>query len=303
MSSANAPPALYVIRMSKTITPPNGPPAAPLPQRRTRAHGPRVLKEVRKHRSFASLRAIVALVLREIQTSKGRASGGYFWAIAEPAGGIVLLTLIFSVTFAQPPIGTSFAMFYATGMVPFLGYLDISGKVAASVRYSMALLSYPAVTFMDALLARIMFNAITQIMVATVIFTSIYLMNDTRTDPQINQIAIALAMVVLVGSAIGVMNCFLFEAVSWWQPLWGIFMKPFFLLSCIFFMFDDVPQPYQDWLWWNPLIHVIGQMRRAFFPQYAGDYVSYTYVFGLGLGLFALGLALLVRYHRDLQNS
>ena len=36
----------------------------------------------------------------------------------------------------------------------------------------MALLSYPAVTFMDALLARIAFNAITQVMVATVIFTA-----------------------------------------------------------------------------------------------------------------------------------
>lgn len=292
-----------VIRMSKTTTPQHGPPAAPLPQQRGVAQGPRVLKEVRKHRSFASLRAIVALVLREMQTSKGRASGGYFWAIAEPAGGIILLTLIFSVTFNQPPIGTSFAMFYATGMVPFLGYLDMSGKVASSVRYSTALLSYPAVTFMDALLARIIFNAITQIMVATVIFTSIYLMNETRTDPQVDQIAIALAMMVLVASAVGVMNCFLFEAVTWWQPLWGILMKPFFLLSCIFFMFDDVPPPYQDWLWWNPLIHVIGQMRRAFFPQYIGDYVSYVYIFGLGLGLFALGLALLVRYHRDLQNS
>jgi len=295
--------AQSVIRMSKTTTPQHGPPAAPLPQQRAAAHGPRVLKEVRKHRSFASLRAIVALVLREMQTSKGRASGGYFWAIAEPAGGIILLTLIFSVTFNQPPIGTSFAMFYATGMVPFLGYLDMSGKVASSVRYSTALLSYPAVTFMDALLARIIFNAITQIMVATVIFTSIYLMNETRTDPQVDQIAIALAMMVLVASAVGVMNCFLFEAVTWWQPLWGILMKPFFLLSCIFFMFDDVPPPYQDWLWWNPLIHVIGQMRRAFFPQYIGDYVSYVYIFGMGLGVFALGLALLVRYHRDLQNS
>ncbi|QXI63711.1 Polysialic acid transport protein KpsM [Paracoccus marcusii] len=258
---------------------------------------------MRKHRSFASLRAIVALVLREMQTSKGRASGGYFWAIAEPAGGIILLTLIFSITFRQPPIGTSFAMFYATGMVPFLGYLDMSGKVASSVRYSTALLSYPAVTFMDALLARIIFNVITQIMVATVIFTSIYLMNETRTDPQVDKIAVAMAMMVLVASAVGVMNCFLFEAVTWWQPLWGIFMKPFFLLSCIFFMFDDVPQPYQNWLWWNPLIHVIGQMRRAFFPQYIGDYVSYVYIFGMGLGVFALGLALLVRYHRDLQNS
>ncbi|WP_240542417.1 ABC transporter permease [Paracoccus sp. Arc7-R13] len=215
----------------------------------------------------------------------------------------MLLTLIFSVTFALPPIGTSFAMFYATGMVPFLGYMDISNKVASSVRYSMALLSYPAVTFMDALLARIAFNAITQVMVATVIFTAIMMTSETRTDPQMDLIAIGLAMMILTGAAIGVMNCFLFEAVSWWQPLWAIFMKPFFLLSCIFFMFDDVPQPYQDWLWWNPLIHVIGQMRRSFYPQYAGEYVSYTYVFGLGLGLFALGLALLVRYHRDLQNS
>ncbi|WP_245008487.1 ABC transporter permease [Paracoccus marcusii] len=289
--------------MSKTTTPQHGPPAAPLPQRRAAGQSPRILKEVRKHRSFASLRAIVALVLREMQTSKGRASGGYFWAIAEPAGGIILLTLIFSITFRQPPIGTSFAMFYATGMVPFLGYLDMSGKVASSVRYSTALLSYPAVTFMDALLARIIFNVITQIMVATVIFTSIYLMNETRTDPQVDKIAVAMAMMVLVASAVGVMNCFLFEAVTWWQPLWGIFMKPFFLLSCIFFMFDDVPQPYQNWLWWNPLIHVIGQMRRAFFPQYIGDYVSYVYIFGMGLGVFALGLALLVRYHRDLQNS
>ena len=59
---------------------------APLPQRRGR-QGPSVLKEVRKHRSFASLRTIGALVLREMQTSHGRASGGYLWAIAEPVGG------------------------------------------------------------------------------------------------------------------------------------------------------------------------------------------------------------------------
>ncbi|MDN5567466.1 MAG: sugar ABC transporter permease, partial [Paracoccus sp. (in: a-proteobacteria)] len=142
------------------------------------------LKEVRQHRSFASLRAIGALILREMQTSHGRASGGYFWAIAEPVGGIVLLTLIFSVGFRSPPIGTSFAMFYATGVVPFMCYLDLSGKVAGSIRYSKALLTYPAVTFMDALLARIAFNAITQIMVSFVIFTGIYTLMETRTDPQ-----------------------------------------------------------------------------------------------------------------------
>lgn len=277
-------------------------PTPPLPQRRA-PQGAHTLREVRKHRRFASLRAIGALILREMQTSHGRAAGGYFWAIAEPAGGVILLTVIFSVAFASPPMGSSFAMFYATGMVPFLGYMDIAGKVANSVRYSVALLSYPAVTFMDALLARIAYNSVTQIMVFTVIFTAISLFDETRTDPQLDQIAIAIAMMILIGVAVGVMNCFLFEAISWWGPLWGILMKPLFILSCIIFIFDDVPQPYQDWLWWNPLIHVVGQMRSAFYPGYPGSYVSYTYVFGLGLGLFALGLMLLSRYHRDLQNS
>ncbi len=80
-------------------------------------------------------------------------------------------------------------------------------------------------------------------------------------------------------------------------------MRPLFLVSCVFFVFDDIPQPYQDWIWWNPLVHVVGQMRRAFYHSYSGDYVSYVYVFGLSLFLFALGLALLIRYHLDLQNS
>ena len=288
--------------MSDILNPSEGPRPAPLPQRRDDDR-PRVLKEVRKHRRFASLRAIGALVLREMQTSHGRSSGGYFWAIAEPVGGITLLTLICSMGFRAPPVGTSFAMFYATGVVPFMAYLDMSGKVAGSINYSKSLLSYPAVTFMDALLARIAFNTVTQIMVATLIFVGISSFMETRTDPQFDLIAIGFAMVVVIASAIGTMNCFMFAAFSWWQPMWSILMRPIFLVSCIFFIFDDIPQPYQDWLWWNPLVHVVGQMRRAFYPSYAGDYVSYVYVFGLGLGLIALGLTLLIRYHRDLQNS
>jgi capsular polysaccharide transport system permease protein len=286
--------------MSQSSEPHSGHP--PLPQH-GRRQGSGTLKEVRQHRSFASLRAIGALILREMQTSHGRASGGYFWAIAEPVGGIVLLTLIFSVTFRMPPMGTSFAMFYATGVVPFMCYSDVSNKVANSIRYSKSLLAYPAVTFMDALLARIAFNALTQIMVAFVVFTGIYATMETRTDPQIDQIALGMLMAIVFASAIGVINSFMFEAFAWWQPLWGIFMRPMFLLSCIFFIFDDIPQPYQDWIWWNPLIHIVGQMRLAFYPSYAGEYVSYVYLFGISLGLFAFGLMLLIRYHRDLQNS
>ena len=264
---------------------------------------PRQLKEVRKHRSFASLRAIGALILREMQTSHGRGRGSYLWAIMEPVGGIVLLTLIFSVGFRAPPIGSNFAIFYATGMIPFMTYMDVSGKVSGAITYSKPLLAYPAVTFMDALIARIVFNAVTQVVVAIIVFTGILVTMETRTDPQIGGIAVGMLMALVLGTGVGVINCFLFQAFAWWQSVWGILMRPLFLLSGLFFIFDEVPQPYQDWLWWNPLIHVVGQTRRSFFAGYSGDYVSHAYLFGLGMGLTALGLGLLIRYHRDLQYS
>lgn len=276
----------------------------PLPQRRTATQNEAgQLREVRQHRRFATFRTITALMLREMSTSHGKAAGGYFWSIAEPVGGIILLTIIFSVGFRHPPLGTNFAIFYATGIIPFMGYLELSNKVAGSISYSQAFLGYPAVTFMDALLARIMFNAATHIFVAAIIFTVIVGFMETRTHPEIVGIAIAMVMMIVFASGVGTMNCFLFSAFPWWKSAWSILMRPLFLVSCIFFVFDTIPLPYRDWLWWNPLVHVVGQMRSSFYPSYRADYVSHLYVFGLSLALLVVGLALLIRFHRDLQNS
>lgn len=261
------------------------------------------LRLAHRHRSFSSFRAISALVLREMATTNGRSAGGYLWAIAEPVAGVVLLTLVFSLVLAKPPIGTNFPIFYATGMVPFLFYMAISTKVAQSILYSKALLAYPAVTFMDALLARMIMNGITQMLVAYIVFAAILFFQDTRTDPQAGGIALSLLMAFSFGVAVGAVNCFLTEAFSWWPQVWAILNRPLFLISCVFFMYDDIPEPFSDYLWYNPLVHVVGQMRKSFYPSYTGDYVSPLYVLGVSLLVYAVGLALLIRYHRDLQNS
>lgn len=249
------------------------------------------------------MRAISALVLREMATSYGRSPGGYLWAVAEPVGGIMLLTLVFSLGFRTPPMGTNFAIFYATGVVPFVAFMSISNKVAQSIRQAKPLLAYPAVTFMDAMLAKVIFNIVTQLLVAYLVFTFIVMTQETRTDPQILGIALAFGMVFTFAVGLGALNCFLFTAFPWWQQVWSIVTRPLFLLSCIFFIFDDVPAKMQPYLWFNPLVHVVGEMRRSFYTAYRGEYISSLYVFGVGLVLMAIGLALLHRYHRDLLNS
>ena len=75
---------------------------------------------------FRHLRVVAALMLREMDTRFGRAAGGYLWAIAQPLGAILLLAVAFSLMLRTPPMGTSFMLFYATGIVPFNMYRSIS---------------------------------------------------------------------------------------------------------------------------------------------------------------------------------
>ena len=107
---------------------------------------------------FATLRTVAALILREIGTTNGRRPGGYLWTILEPIGGILAMTLLFSLFLRTPPLGSSFAFFYATGMIPFLIFTKISNKLASALSYSKQLLTYPRVTIMDALIARLIMN-------------------------------------------------------------------------------------------------------------------------------------------------
>ena len=82
------------------------------------------------HPRWQRLRVITALVIREMGTQFGRSAGGYLWAIAQPLGGIVLLAIAFSLALRTPPLGNSFMLFYATGIMPFTMFNTMAGGVA-----------------------------------------------------------------------------------------------------------------------------------------------------------------------------
>lgn len=259
------------------------------------------LREV--NNSKATLRAIGALVLREMSTSYGRSPGGYIWAILEPAAGIALLTAIFSAGFRTPPLGTNFPIFYASGLLVFMLYADISGKLAVTLNFSRALFEYPRVTFVDALIARIIINLITQVLVHIIILTGIFVgfQIDTVLDFQAIMMSYFCALMLAVG--VGTLNCFLTVAYPIWGTIWAVTNRPIFLVSCLFYLFEVVPQPYQDWLWWNPLVHVVGFMRDGFYPYYNPTYMFAPYPIFLGAVLTITGLYLLKRYHRDILDK
>ncbi len=263
---------------------------------------PRTRPHLRPAR-FRTGRTVAALFIREMSTTYGRSAMGYGWAILEPVAGIALLSLVFSLAFRAPSLGTNFPLFYASGMLPFLAYMDVSQKVAASLRFSRQLLFYPGVTFVDALLARFLLNAITQVLVFMILVTGIIQIYDLKVILDIPRLAMGMALALWLALGVGTLNCYLLSAFPSWERTWAILNRPLFILSCVFFVFDDVPQPWQDWLWFNPLIHVVGLVRSGLYATYDAGYALPGYVVACGAVPLAFGLLFLRRYHRDIIES
>lgn len=247
-----------------------------------------------------ALRSIVALMLREIGASNGRSALGYLWEVVEPVAFIMLLTFLFGLFLRAPPLGTSFPLFYASGLLPFLMFLEVTNRVAGAVRFSRPLLTYPGVTFLDAILARFLVAAVTKVVVFVVVLALLVLVLRVEPFFDVPRLVEGVAAVLLLALSIGTMNCLLMAFFPLYDRIWTLVTKPLLVVSAVLYMFDTVPLPYRDWLWWNPVVHLVGMVRGGIYPTYHGDYVSVAYLCTLvGLTL-PPALFFLRRYWREL---
>ncbi|MBL4919329.1 ABC transporter permease [Szabonella alba] len=264
---------------------------------------PRLDPDGLRARRFRSLRTITALILREMATTYGRSPGGYLWAILEPVAALAMFSIGFALVFNAPPIGNSFPLFYATGFLPFMLFNDVANKMATSINFSRPLLAYPAVTFLDALIARFLLTVLTHMMVAYIVFFGIIIIFGARADLDLPVILLGFSLGAFLGIGVGTLNCYLMTAFPVWERSWQIATRPMFIISGIFFTYDSMPRFAQEILWYNPLVHVIGVTRDGFYGAYRADYISVTLVLGVASLTLLAGLLLLWRHHRTLLES
>lgn len=266
--------------------------------------GPQVPRAGRRRgRSFPSLRAITALMLREMATTYGRSPGGYLWAVAEPVAGVFVLTWAFSFIFMMPPLGTSFELFYATGMLPFTMFVTLANRIGTALVFSKPLLTFPAVTYVDALAARFLLNLLTELMVIYLVYLTILNVFDTRAVLNMAQISESLAMTAFFALGVGAANAFLFMRFPVWHVFWALINRPLFVISGVFFMYDKLPPLLKEWLWYNPLVHIVGSMRKGFYPTYDDHYVSGLFVVGISLVLLLFGVLMLSAHGKRLLQE
>jgi len=271
------------------------PPTFPAPQKPRDRH--------RSHWAAATIRTVSALMLREMATRYGRSPGGYLWAVVEPLGMILILAFGFSLLMRTPSLGTSFVLFYATGLLPFQLFQSTTRLVGNALKFSRPLLAYPAVIWIDSVLARFLLNMLTMMLVSYVILTGIALATGTRLTVEIGPVLAAYGFAGALGIGVGLLNCVLIGYLPVWDSVWSILTRPLFLASGILFLYQELPPLAQSILWWNPLMHVTALSRSGFYPMYAPQFVSPVFLALVALPLLFLGVVFMHRYHKDILSQ
>ncbi len=238
------------------------------------------------------IRVSAALIIRETSARYGRKPGGYVWALLDPLAHVAMMTFLFQAIARAPALGTDFALFFATGYLPFAAYQGMSTYMAGAVKANKNLFSYPVVAPVDAIVARYILQLLTSVLVAIIIFAICTPEASHLNSMNPGVLVASFVLATLFGLGVGLINIPMFNNYPLYEQIFTLINRPMFLISSVLFLPDSLPRPFQQVLMWNPLVHVIMWFRTGIYPEYRAGGLDLAYVGISAAGIVMVGFFL-----------
>jgi capsular polysaccharide transport system permease protein len=235
---------------------------------------------------------IHALLMRELKTRFGAKKLGYFWAIAEPAAQASIMAILFSLIGRSSLAGVPVALFIISGLLPFKFFAKLLPQLANSVQANKALFAYRQVSPIDPLIARLLIEVATYIVVFVIILSVMGWMGIPVWPADLLSLVLINLLLIVLAAGIGIVLCVATAYYDDTSKILGMVMTPMFFISGIFFSATMIPSQYWYLFTWNPLFHVIELSRDAMFVTYTTPVGSWVFVSMVALVSLSSGLML-----------
>jgi capsular polysaccharide transport system permease protein len=232
---------------------------------------------------------MVALVIREGQQRFSR-RGGLFGTLLEPIGIVVATCGVhYLIGGVRPPYGQSILVYYATGILYHFTFqwISMQGKEA-----NMKNLPFPIVHDVDLVLASVVVQAVTMLIVMCIVFGTLGAWGIEEAIPHDPARAVFSWLIAsLFGLAVALINSVITPMFHMWRFVYQLFVRLTLMLSGVFFIPDFLPY-YRDWLAWVPMLHGVTLFRGAFIEGYPHVLLDVPYFLLFTLCSLVLGFAL-----------
>lgn len=229
-------------------------------------------------------------MLRDVKTRFGGKAANYLVSILWPLSHIGVLMIIYTFVGRAPPIGDSAALFFATGLLPFMIFQYSSRLMMQAYQMNAPLLNFPIVTFLDIVLARAVLEVITGFSIIVVLASVLYGLGVDIVPRHPVEAAAALLASLFLAVGIGIVNCVITKFVKLWFFGYILLMIVMYITSGILFMVESLPKGYQEILVWNPGVQIVEWFRSAYYEGYGVTTLDRSYVLIIALVALAIGL-------------
>lgn len=254
-------------------------------------------------RTATSLNLIWVLTWLKFLPRSRRESAKLFWLFAEPAGQLSILIILFTFIGRSPAYGTSMALFLLTGIV-MLNFFQVgSGMVMqAMIQSSNKLRLAPIGVYHDAI-ASSFFKLITALGYTTILLIGIWFVQGIDVVPKHPLIALqAFLWCTVACLGMGLLRAYVTKFLPLVERIYVTVSRGMIFISGVFFVPSFLPPQIRDWLWYNPVLHIIELFRLGMYDQYPSIMYSQTYLAFFALGTTALGAGLIWRQRSEFME-
>jgi capsular polysaccharide transport system permease protein len=241
----------------------------------------------------AQCRIIVALMLHDIRSRFGGSAFGFIaMAVGWPLSHILVCLVIYSYTGRATPYGDSPALWFATGVVPFLAFQYMSRFIVLGIVMNRPLLSFPVVKVTDIVFAGALIELLNAGLVVLIVFAIFSVLDIDFMPRDVVQASLALLSMMFLGLAWGVVNAIIAAAVRVWFFVVILFQIVLWVLSGIVFVPDALPEAVRTPLSYLPTTQGVEWMRSAYYEGLGANFLDKTYVIYFAVVTLFCGLLL-----------
>lgn len=215
-----------------------------------------------------------ALIARGILTRFSGGLRGYIWVILTPVTWILAIAVFFVFLGRSAPIHVNLPAFLATGMLPYLIFRQtITAMMRAEAQSRHVLVARMASTE-QVFAATALLEAINAIFLTIIVLGAVAIVFGLPRVENPLLAGLALSLAWLLGAALGRLLAELCKIMPDTARTAPILLRPFFWISGIFFLAQELPPIIGSWLWWNPLLHIVEMSRDGFFINHSSRFVA-----------------------------
>lgn len=229
-------------------------------------------------------------MMRRVKTQYSGSRAGFLWAIVEPMIWVVFLKFAFS-SGGLPPLGTSYAVFFATGVIIARTWRSLSQKIATTAT-GRKRLNLPAFQRMDAAYATFILELAVGGVAMSLILTGIRLsgVEDAAPADLLTCLAAWTAM-AFIALGFGLTLAAVITLFPVLQHFQRFFMVTLFWMSGFSFLVDRMPPTFRAVVLWNPVVHIMEWFREGFYRGYYCASLDRGYVVSSTVVLLFIGMA------------